>query len=322
MALRNHPRTALATRQAVQAVADRLDYVPDSLGQGLRVRRAGSIALVIPHSSEHVSAHPYYLGLLQGVLERCTSADLALVLSTSPAEHDESKAYLRLLRSRAADGVIVASAALADRNVLKLAASGYPTVFIGRFPGQALETVSIDDELGARLATDHLIEVHGRRRIAHLAGPMEGLPARDRVDGYRTSLARHGLVFREELLAYGDFDQPSGESACRALLASGEPFDAVFPANDDMAVGAIRVLEEAGLRVPDDIPIVGFDDGLIAPVVKPALTTVHQPIRDVGWSAAARLLELLDDPDRPPQQTLLPVELVVRQSCGCGHGAG
>jgi DNA-binding LacI/PurR family transcriptional regulator len=320
MALRNHPRTALATRQAVRAIADRLDYVPDSLGQGLRSRRAGSIALVIPHSSEHVSSHPYYLGLLQGVLERCTSADLALVLSTSPAEHDEAKAYLRLLRGRAADGVIVASAALADRNVLKLAASGYPTVFIGRFPGQALETVSIDDELGARLATDHLIEVHGRHRIAHLAGPMDGLAARDRLDGYRTSIARHGLVYREELLAYGNFDQPSGESACRALLASGEPFDAVFPANDDMAVGAIRVLEEAGLRVPEDIPIVGFDDGLIAPVVKPALTTVHQPIRDVGWSAAARLLELLEDPDRPAQQTQLPVALVIRQSCGCGPG--
>jgi len=319
MALRNNPRTAVATRDAVRVAAEKLEYVPDSMGRALRARRSGAVALVIPHSGQHVSAHPYYLALLHGILDRCNTADLTLLLSTSPVEHDEATPYLRILQSRAADGVIVASAAVADWNVLKLAASGYPTVFIGRFPEQVqLETIGIDDRQGALLATDHLIEAHRCSQIAHLAGPMDGLAAVDRLDGYRTSLARHGLVFREELVFPGNFDQESGEVTCRELLASGLPFDAIFAANDDMACGAIRVLRDAGIRVPEDVPMVGFDDLLLAPVLSPPLTTVRQPVHELGWAAASRLLELLADSSAPARQVQLPVELTVRRSCGCG----
>ncbi len=319
IALRNHPRTALATREAVHAAAEKLGYVPNSLGRGLRARRAGAIALVIPHSGEHLATHPYYLTLLYGIIERCNLADLALLLSTSPAEKDEASAYLHILQSRAADGVIVASAALGDRNVLRLAASGFPTVFIGRFPDQVqLETIGIDDRLGALLATDHLIEAHRRSQIAYLAGPMDALAAVDRLDGYRTSLARHGLVFREELVFRGNFDRESGEATCRELLASGVRFDAIFAGNDDMAGGALGVLRDGGIRVPEDVPLVGFDDLLLAPVLSPALTTVRQPVHDLGWAAASRLLELLADSSAEAHQSLLPVELVLRRSCGCG----
>jgi DNA-binding LacI/PurR family transcriptional regulator len=320
MALRSDPRTAAATRDAVRAAADKLAYVPDSMGRGLRARRSGAVALVIPHSGQHLSAHTYYLELLHGILDRCNVADLTLLLSTSPVEHDEATPYLRILHSRAADGAIVASAGVADRNVLKLAASGFPTVFIGRFPDQVqLETVGVDDRLGALLATDHLIEAHRCSRIAHLAGPMDALAAVDRLDGYRTSLARHGIVFREELVFPGNFDQESGEATSRDLLASGRPFDAIFAANDEMAAGALRVLRDAGIRVPEDVAMVGFDDLLLARALYPALTTVHQPVRDLGWAAASRLLELLGPGPSPgSQQALLTVELVLRKSCGCG----
>lgn len=318
MALRGHPRTAAATRQTVREAAEMLRYVPDSSARGLRARRTGAVALVIPHSSEHVFTHSYFLSLLNGISDRCNQAGLMLVLSTSPLEHDEETPYLRILRSRAADGVIVASARLADRNVLQLAASGFPAVFIGRYPDASrLDAVGVDDQGGGLLATDHLIEAHGRTRVAHLGGPRSALSAVDRVEGYRTSLARHGLVFREELVVEGDYDQVSGEAACRRLLDAGVGFDALFAANDDAAIGAMRALVAAGLHIPRDVAVVGFDDGLLAGVVTPPLTTVRQPVRELGAAAAARLLELLADPTSPPCRLEFPVELVVRQSCGC-----
>lgn len=317
MGLRHDPRTADATAERVQQAADRLGYVPSHLARGLRGRRVGSIALVIPHGSDHVVDHPYFLQLLAGVADVCTERDLLLQLSISPVEHDEETPYLRILRSRAADGVIVASAALGDRSILQLEASGFPAVFIGRYPNDDRVTaVGIDDRGGAAAATAHLIEAHDRRRIACLAGPASALSALDRIDGYRDALGRHGLVYREELVIHGAYDQASGADACRTLLERGG-FDAIVAGNDDMAIGALAVLRAAGIRVPEEIPVVGFDDLPYSAMLTPPLATVRQPIRALGAAAAARLVELIDDPELAPDQVELPVELVTRASCGC-----
>ena len=317
MALRNDPRTAEATRARVRRAAATLGYVPNSLGRGLRARRIGSIALVIPHSSDHVVAHPYFLELLAGVTEVCTELDWMLQVSISRREDDQETPYLRVVRSRAVDGVIVASAALEDRNILQLWASGFPAVFIGRYPHDPrVDAVGVDDVGGARAATDHLIEVHGARRIAYLAGPPNALSALDRIEGYRSSLSRWGFVYPEELVLHGAYDQRSGEETCRELLRRGG-FDAIMAGNDEMAIGALRVLRDAGIRVPEDVPLVGFDDLSAASIVTPPLTTVHQPVRELGATAARRLIALIDAPEQPAVQTQLPVSLVVRRSCGC-----
>jgi DNA-binding LacI/PurR family transcriptional regulator len=317
MALRGDPRTAEGTRLRVRQAATTLGYVPHSLGRGLRTRRMGSIALVIPHSGGHVVSHPYFLELLAGVAEVCTELDWMLQVSISRRELDEDTPYLRVIRSRAVDGVIVASAALEDRNVLQLWASGFPSVFIGRYPyDHRIDAIGVDDAGGAREATDHLIEVHGARRIAYLAGPANTISAVDRMEGYRTSLARHGIVYREDLVIHGDYDQASGERACRDLL-SRDGFDAIMTGNDEMAIGALRVLRGAGIRVPEDVPLVGFDDLSAASIVTPPLTTVHQPVRELGAAAATRLISLIETPEQPASQVLLPVSLVVRRSCGC-----
>jgi LacI family repressor for deo operon, udp, cdd, tsx, nupC, and nupG len=318
MALRGDPRIADETREQVRGAARKLRYVADSSARSLRAGQTGAIALVIPHSSEHVFSHPYFLGLLEGIADRCNRAGTLLLLSTSTLEHDEETSYLRILHGRSADGVIVASAPLADRNVLQLAALGYPAVFIGRYPDASkVNAIGVNDRGGVMEATDHLIEVHGRRRIAHLSGPRTSLSALDRIDGYRMSLGRHELVVREELVIESDYDTDAGERACRTLLAGGCEFDAVVAANDDAAVGAIRALREAGRRVPEDVSVVGFDDGLLATVVTPSLTTVRQPVRALGAAAADRLLEVIADPASPSQHRQFPVELVVRASCGC-----
>lgn len=320
MALAGSPRVAERTRQAVRRAADQLDYVPNSMGRGLRAKRLDAIALVIPLQSEEVFSHPYFMEILQGISEVADDADFTLVLSTSRGTEDDS-AYRKLLRSRRADGVIVASAATADRNLDRLVASGYPVVYLGRYPHDAsVCTVGIDDHGGAAAATSHLLETHGRRRVAHLAGPLDHLAFQDRFEGYRAALGRAGLPHDERLVIStgDDASESAGEAACHHLLRAGVDFDAIFAGDDEIAIGAMRALHKVGRRVPD-VSVASFDDIRVASVHQPALTTIRQPMRETGRLAARRLLGLLAGITPEPTQVVLPTELVVRTSCGCAE---
>jgi DNA-binding LacI/PurR family transcriptional regulator len=220
--------------------------------------------------------------------------------------------------------VIVASAATDDRNIDRLASSGYPVVYLGRYPHDAsVCAVGIDDEGGAAAAVSHLVDVHGRRRVAHLAGPLDHLAFHDRFEGYRAALGRAGIPYDEGLViaAGADASEASGEAACERLLESGTLFDSIFAGDDELALGAIRALRRAGSRVPDDIGVASFDDIRVASVHSPALTTIRQPMRETGRLAARRLLSLLGGERPSPTQIVLPTELVVRASCGCTEAA-
>jgi DNA-binding LacI/PurR family transcriptional regulator len=317
MALSDDPRVASATKENVRRAAEKLDYIPNMVGRALRGKRLGAIAVVIPQSSQHVFSHPYFIEVLKGVTDVANAHNLTLILSTS-SENQEEDAYMKILRSRRADGVIVAAAAIADPNIARLASSGYPVVFLGRDRhDERVISVAVDDIGGAVQAINHLIEVHRLRAIAHITGPLGHRSAADKVEGYRLALGRHGLPFNERLVVEGDYSQRSGARACQELLDGGEPVEAIFAANDEMALGALQVIEERGLRVPQDIALVGYDDISLAAVVRPSLTTIHQPMEEVGRRAAARLIELLEEKAAEPRQVDLPTELVVRKSCGC-----
>ncbi len=318
MALADHPRVADATKVAVRRAAEQLDYVPNSAGRALRSRRLGAIAMVIPHSSHHVFSHPYFVEVLMGVAEVASDHDLTVVLSTAKEEQDEEAAYLKLLRGHRADGVIVAAAAMADRNVARLASSGYPIVFLGREPHDPrVVTVGIDDRAGALQATSHLVAEHRLRRVAHVTGPLNHRSAADKLDGYRLALEQHGLPYDGQLVVEGDYSESSGVRACQRLLERGEPFEAIFAANDEMAFGALQALHRQGRNVPRDVALVGYDDIALARVVQPALTTVHQPMAEIGRVAAGRLIQMLDGAAVEPRGVELPIGLVVRNSCGC-----
>ncbi len=319
LALSDDPRISERTKITVRQAADQLNYVPNSLGRGLRSQRVGSIALVVPQSSQHVFSHPYFMEVLQGISEVANAHDLTLTISTAPAE-DEERAYLRLLHGRRADGVIIAAAAIRDRNIDRLAMSGYPVAFLGRYPQDSeLCAVGVDDRHGAELATAHLITAHGRTRIGHIAAPIDHQAGLDRFQGYQAALGRHGLAFDERLVVEGDVSEASGEQATTQLLESGREFDALFMGNDEMAVGAMRALERAGREVPVDVAVVGFDDIRLASVVRPGLTTVRQPMRESARLATQRLLDMLDGRQPEPRQLVLATELVVRGSCGCAE---
>jgi LacI family transcriptional regulator len=320
IALAGSDRVSPTTREAVLRAAAQLNYIPNSQGRALRSRRAGAIALVIPHPSHHVFTHPIFMDLLEGITAVASERALTTIVSTGLEADDGTPAYLRIMNARQADGVIVASASSNDENVDRLVAAGYPVTLIGRSPLRpGLHCVGIDDLGGARAVTEHLIEVHEHRRVAHLSGPLEHQSAADKLEGYRSALGRAGIAFDDRLVIESDYTQEGGYDACLRLLGGDAP-DAIFAANDQMALGALEALRAQGLDAPRDVAIAGYDDIDIARVMQPSLTTVRSDLVQVGRLAAERLIDLLEGQQPLPVQRELPSEVVVRASCGC-HAA-
>jgi DNA-binding LacI/PurR family transcriptional regulator len=317
IALAGSDRVSPSTREAVLRAAAQLNYIPNSPGRALRSRRAGAIALVIPHTSHHVFTHPVFMDLLEGITAVANERELMTILSTGLNAEGDAPAYLRIMQSHQADGVIVASASANDENIDRLVASGYPVTLIGRRPHRPnLHCVGIDDLTGSRRATEHLIATHGLRRVAHIAGPLAHQSAIDKLDGYRTALGKAGIAYDESLVVESDYTQEGGYVTCMRLLDGGRP-DAIFAANDQMALGAIEAMRERGLDAPRDIAIVGYDDIDLARVMQPQLTTVRADLVEAGRLAAERLTKLLDGEEPTPVQTELPTTVVIRSSCGC-----
>jgi DNA-binding LacI/PurR family transcriptional regulator len=323
MALSDSPRVAAATKEAVRAAAAQLGYVPHAAGRALRSRRVGAIAVVLPHSSEHVFSHPTLTALLEGIVSVAADRDLSTVLSTSRTERDEASAYQRFMQGREVDGVIVAAAAVADASVIQLVRSAYPVVLVGRTPHlPAATAVGLDDLHGGEVATRHLLEVHGARRIAHIAGPLGHQSALDKVTGYQTALVGAAIAPDSALVVEGDYSDGGGYEAVEELFRRKTPFEAIFAANDQMALGASEALRAHGLTVPGDVPLVGYDDILLARYADPPLTSIQGDMSAVGALAATRLLDLVDGQSADEHLTLLPTGLVVRRSCGCQSKEG
>lgn len=317
MALSDSPRVSSAAKDAVLLAASKLGYVPHAAGRALRSHRVHALAVVFPHSSQHVFSHPTLTSLLDGIVSLATDNELSTIISTSRTEDDEASAYKRFMHGREADGVIVAAAAVADPNIVELARSGYPTVMVGRSPHlREAVTVGLDDLSGAEAVTMHLLAVHGVRRVAHISGPLRHQSAQDKISGYRRALMAAAIAPDTALEFEGDYSDQSGTYAVQHLLKAGTHFEAIFAANDQMALGARQALSVAGLRVPHDVLLVGYDNIPMAKYVEPSLTTVDGDMVAVGALAAKRLLTLIGD-EHPETSTLLPTTLTIRRSCGC-----
>lgn len=316
MALADHPRIGEDRKVQIRAAARELGYVTNSAARALRSQRAGSIALVVPNTSRHVFGHPYFMHLLTGVSGVSNGRDATLILSTNPDETHGVAAYERVLHSGTADGVIIASAANTDTNVARVVASGLPVVLIGRFPGVAAAvSVGVDDRAGAEVATRHLIAAHGLRHIAQLTGPLEHQTARDRSDGFRAAAGAAGIRWAPSV--EGDFSEESGRRGTAALLDRHRDLQAIFAANDEMAHGALIECRQRRLRVPEDIALTGFDDFGVSRLTTPGITTVRVPAEQVGRRAAELLFDLIAGVRPAQSHATLPVELVLRTSCGC-----
>ncbi len=316
MALSGSTRISATTTKRIRAVADQLGYVGSSAARALRRSRSGAIALIVPNSSQHVFGHSYFMHVLIGVSQVAVDQDVQVLISTSAGEQSGLTAYERVMHSRSADGAVVTSAAIADPNIERLAASGLPVVLIGNYPGLEASSVGIDDVAASRMVTEHLVEVHGRRRLLHVTGPLDHQTAVDRRIGFLEAVDRHGIG-EESRIVEGDFSEQSGADALDGVCLGAAGVDGVVFANDDMAFGGFQVLRSRDLAIPGDVAVVGFDDFGLSRVTEPGITTVHSPAKEMARIAAERLFVRIEAPDAPITRDDLDVSLVPRESCGC-----
>lgn len=264
------------------------------------------------------SLHPFFGPVLAGVKTDVYAAHCDILIPAhAPLSSDGADPYaIARCHSHGVHGLIVMGIGGGDADYELVVESGLPAVFVDfDVIGERIGYVMSNNFDGMASALAHLHKL-GCRRIATITGQMKTRPGIDRLLGYRSGLARLGLEEREEYVVEGDFYHHSGYEQMQRLLALPEPPDAVAAASDMSAIGAVLAIEEAGLRVPEDIAVTGFDDAPFAQLLRPALTTVRQDAFGLGRAAAEGILKMLDEPDSPPPAVLLPTELVVRESCG------
>jgi LacI family transcriptional regulator len=300
------------TRARVLAAIEELGYVPNPIARGLISNRTHSVGVVTDDISDYFFAH-----MVAGAEAEARRRRYYLMIG-SVEQGDDEGGYLRLMLERRVEGLLLArpSVPLRSEHLLTAQCAGVPLVIVlvgsSRVPGAA--TVDVDNLQGGYDATRHLLE-RGHRRIATITGPEEWPSAAARLDGYRKALEEFGAAGGALEERADDWGVESGEAAATRLLARDEAFTALFAHSDLIALGAIARLRQAGLRVPDDVSVVGYDDLPVASVVDPPLTTVHQPMQEVGAVAAGLLLDRLAGGDSVPASThLLPAALVPRGS--------
>jgi len=302
------------TRKKVRDAAEKLGYIPNATAQALATRRAKAIGLVMTRSPHHIASDTFLPQILGGLLDIVKQHKLRLLIESVEAEHQD-RVYLELARAKHIDGMILLTPRIDDTALKRLEEVDVSTVVMGKLSDSNLYSVDVDNRFAARKAVDYLLQL-GHTRIACIANaPPSYSAAPDRVLGYKDALLAAGITPDDDLIQYADFDPQSGFNCMQSLLTSGNGFTAVFVASDNVAMGAKSALREAGLRIPDDISIIGFDDIPWAKYSDPPLTTIRLPAQKLASVACLMLLALLRGAVPEEQHVVLDTELVVRKSC-------
>jgi len=314
---RNAPVTQ-QTADRVWAAIDELNYQPSAAARGLARRKTGVIGLL----SSDISA-PFFIPMLRGIETGVREAGYSLLIHCTQNEPGAPSGFQRPMGPHNTDGLLVFASSLTDEELAYLHQRGFPLVLLHRAPPDGLEIpyITFENKSGARTLIDHLIEVHGYRRIAFLRGPVDHEDSHWRELGYRESLAAHDIPFDPALVATGGFNQELAQVEVRRWIDEGMEIDAIFAGDDDAATGAIMTVQQAGGRVPEDIAVVGFDDVHLSHPWMPPLTTVRAPIEEAGREAARQLVSVIGADEAEPL-VRLPTELIIRRSCGCSDTKG
>jgi LacI family transcriptional regulator len=310
------------TRERVLLAARQLGYVPNAAARSLVSGATRTVALVVPHN-EHLRVDAFIPRMLAGVNETCHTHGYK-VLFEPMVEAGRPGDFLDLVDSRRIDGLIVLNVPRSeDVHLAHLAAEGFPLVVIGsNLDAHAgIYSIDVDTRDAARAATHHLLAL-GHRRVAHIGfAPNEYHGVSERLFGYRDALRERGVELDAALVTFANFSAQSGYDAMRALLARDRSLTALFAGNDTIAFGAIAALREAGLRVPDDVAVVGYDDIPLAAYASPPLTTIRTSPYEQGCEASNLLVRLIAG-ERPAElHSTSAVPLIVRESCGTGRFA-
>jgi LacI family transcriptional regulator len=316
--LNNRDRVHPDTRERVLRAIRELDYWPNALARGLASRQTKTLGLVIPQVND-----PFFFQIVRGVEDAASAAGYNLLIASQPQQPGEHS-YLRLFHRGHVDTMVLVAIDVRPQEVKAITDRGVPIVLVQQDIGRNVPSLLVDNYHGARALAEHLVE-HGYRRLGYIAGTDYTLDNRERLRGLRDVLSEHDLSLPASSIARGNYLRASGFPAMQELLALNPRPEAVFAANDQMAADAILAAQAAGMVVPDDVAVVGFDDAPVASYTHPPLTTVSQPVYDLGWQAARTALAAnradRDAPQVAPRLIQLPTTLVVRQSCGCAPSA-
>lgn len=306
--LNGNDRVKDSTRRAVLKAMEELDYHPNTLAQSLVRKETRTVALVVPDIS-----NPFFPEVARGVEDMANRAGYNVILCNSDDNMRKELQYCRVMRTRRVDGIIFAMVSSEASPVRSLLGAGMPVVVVDRDAGDlSVDAVVTDNGQGGKLATQHLVGL-GHVRIACISGPLSAGPALARLNGFRQVLEPRGL-FKSEYVVEGDFRFSGGYEGMKRLLELPQPPTAVFACNDLMALGAMLYLDEAGLQVPRDVAVVGYDDIQVSSLTRPRLTTVAQPKYEMGWMAMEVLLKRISRTEEAPQRVTLQPQLVIRES--------
>ncbi|MCA9859918.1 MAG: LacI family DNA-binding transcriptional regulator [Thermomicrobiales bacterium] len=314
------PRVSDAARERVEQVIREHHYVPNALARGLASRRTRIIGLLVARSVGVVLTDPFFADVIQGAVSVGNDAgySVTILMETGDSADIADRIYQRFIRSRHVDGVVIVSSAVEEPILDRLIEDQFPFVLIGRHPNKVVDFVDVDNRAAARDGVAHLLE-HGYRRIGIINGPPDLIVAVDRYTGYERALQEAGYRPDPSLSVNSDFTRSGGYRAMTQMLAeNANPPDAMFVTGDVMALGVLQALHDQGIRVPEDIAVMGFDGLEETLVSTPVLSTIHQPIREIGATSVGTLIELLEHPDRSPIERYLPHYVQKRRSCGCG----
>jgi len=297
----------------VKEAISTLSFIPHSAARVLATRKTKTIGLVLPEISGF-----YFSPLLRGVEECLRGRGYDLLVHSSVSQPESNEKPVLKLGEHNTDGLLVFAASLDESEIIRLHANGFPMVLLHQSPpeGQDIPCVTIENKAGALKIINHLIDVHGYKKIAFLAGPESEEDSYWRETGYREALINHGIPIDPELISIGYFDTSVAQASVAKLLRDGIKFEAIFTGDDDSATGAITAIQQAGLRVPEDIAVVGFDDIYVSQYLSPPLTTIRAPIEQAGYTAAQQLIRLIQH-ETVDALVLLPTEIIIRRSCGC-----
>lgn len=310
--INNVPLVDQRTRQRVERSIRELNYVPNRVAQRLRSTnpRKGLIGLVLPDIQ-----NPFYVEVIRGVESYAYKHGFAVMIGNFGQDEERQKLYFDIFKSEAVDGLIVAPAQGRDKHIIDAIDAGFNVVCVDRGLSEIeVDVVKVNNQRGAFNAIEYLIEL-GHRRIAHIAGLSQIPTTTERISGYLAAMEKHGVVVTPELIRHSRSDYQSGVDIMQELLDLDEPPTAVFAANNLLALGALKAINDNGITIPDDISIIGFDDMYWSGSLNPPLTAVSQPGFEIGHKATELLVQRIDQHDRHSTSIIFETILMKRKSC-------
>jgi len=297
-------------REKVLRVAERMGYEPNIAARSLRTDRTNTIGIIVDDLLS-----PFTPPIVRGIQDYLNEHGFLSLIVNSDWDPDQEQTAIKTLLSRPVDGIIfVEYSHQTNSDVLER--SNKPHVFVHRLFGSPIKnSVVPDDYYGAGLATEHLIHL-GHRRIGYINGPENWHTCRARLSGHQDTLARYNLTFDQSLIQPGDWEMESGYTSAKNLLKQNERPTAIFAANDAMALGAIYAIQDAGLNVPQDMAVVGYDNRNFTKTVRPRITTVSMPVIEMGGVAAELLLKQLAEGRKEEEEIKVKGQLIIRETCG------